>query len=162
MKTVQLITCCVIAATSIFMSCTKNDSSSPEHLNAVTWSESIEETYEQLKERVRELEAENKTFAEAVWNTKAPDTEVLRRVKKHQTLIAKYKGILKKHEEIIAQNKRYLHKHEITAISAKEIQAQHEQIYKNLLIVQEDATQITEQIETVLALYTALERTFDS
>lgn len=162
MKTVQLIKCCLIVAMSMFISCNQHDSNSPEHLDAVAWSESIEDTYKLLKNKVSELEAENKTFAEAVWNTKTPDTEVLRRVKKHQTLIAEYKGILKKHEEIIAQNKRYLHKHENTAISAKEIQTQHEQIYKNLLIVQEDTTKISEQIDTVLALYTALEKTFDS
>lgn len=162
MKVVQLINCCLIVATTLLMSCNQQDSSSPEHLDAVAWSESTEEIHEHLKNSINDLIAENETFAEAVWNTEAPDTEVLRRVKRHQTMIAEYKGILKKHEEIIAQNKAYLKKHENTAISAKEIQAQHEQIYKNLLIVQEDATQISQQIDTVLALYSALEKTLDT
>ena len=162
MKAVQLMVCCVVAATSIFMSCNQHDSSSPEHLEAVAWSESTEEIYENLKTSINDFASENEEFADAVWNSEAPDTEVLRRVKKHQTMIAEYKGILKKHEEIIAQNKAYLQKHENAAIGAKEIQTQHEQIYKHLLIVQEDATQISQQIDVVLALYNALEKTLDT
>ncbi len=158
----QLFKCCIIAAISIFIACNQSNSNSLEHQNAVAWNQSIEEIYDDLKDRVEELEKENETFAEAVWNTDTPDTEILRRVKRHQTLIAEYKGILKKHEEIIDQNRAYIEKHEHAAIGGKEIQAQHEQIYKNLLIVQEDATQISQQIDTVLALYTALEKTLDS
>ncbi|MFK7979614.1 MAG: hypothetical protein AB8G86_06510, partial [Saprospiraceae bacterium] len=74
MKTVQLIKCCLIVAiSSILMSCSQHDTSSPEHQNAIAWSQSIEQTYEQLKDSVQELEAENKTFSEVVWNEKVPD-----------------------------------------------------------------------------------------
>lgn len=156
MKIIPLFRGCLVAVLIIFMSCSQSDSSSPEHQNAITWNESIETIYDDLKDRVAELEAENRTFLEVVWHTEMPDANVLREVKRHQTLIAEYKGILKKHEEIIAQNKIYLEKHENTAIGAKEIQAQHEQIYKNLLIVQEDATQVSQQIDTVLESYAAL------
>lgn len=162
MKAVQLIGCCLLVATSIFMSCNQQDSSSAEHLKAIAWSESTEEIYEHLKARINDFISENEDFADAVWKSEAPDTKVLRRIKKHQTMIAKYKGILKKHEEILAQNRAYLEKHENAAISAKEIQTQHEQIYKNLLIIQEDATQISQQIDTILALYSALEKTLDT
>lgn len=162
MKVIPLIKCCVLAVMVIFVSCNEDIKNSPGHQNAVVWNESIKETYQDLKDKVDKLEEENETFATAVLDSSKPDPEVVRRVKRHQTLIAEYKGILKKHQEIIAQNKASIGKHENSAISGKEIQAQHEQIYKNLLIVQEDATQIDQQINTVLTLYTALEKTLDS
>lgn len=150
----------VLIALSIFMACGQNETKSPAHTQAIYWNESIEDLATHLEGQIEVLEEEHQELLALV--IKNPSTDVLEQLKNHETIIARYKGTLKEYQLIIETHKTYFEKHESTALGINEIRAQHQQVHKNLITVQEDVTQISAEIAAFLSMYRELAKELDT
>lgn len=148
-----------LATLAILLACGQNETPNPAHSQAIYWNESIEDLQEHLAKQVEVLTAEHQELLALV--AKNPTPDVLEQLKNHESIIARYEGILNKHENILKKHNSYLEQYDSTT-SVQEVRTQHKKIHKNLIIVQEDVTQISEEIDAFLSMYDKLEKELDS
>jgi len=146
----------IFSILAFLIACQQDEPKSPAHTQAVYWNETIEDLRGHLEGRVDELAAENQELiALAVDN---PTPAIMEQLKRHKKIVERYEEVLDKQKSIIEINKNYLDESASATSNIQETRIQHRQIHKNLITVQEEVTQITEEINAFLSMYDKLEK----
>ena len=160
MKNKSIFPFFILIALTLFLAYGFNSTSNPGLSQAIYWNESIENLQAHLTKQVDVLVEEHQELLALVEKNPTPD--VLEQLRNHDVIIAQYKSVLDKQKHILETHNNYFEAQQSTTLDILEIRSQNQEVHENLIKVQEEVTQIKEEINAFLFMYGKLEEELDT